>query len=115
MLSLRDASLRLTILNHLVARSYKGDFAALRGAGIAAEALSHLRELSTADLHRLAEMCEPTIAVKIDGQGLKAHLRAIALINEANRLETYFLRHGAHWRMMRRFFKLGQKVTLRRR
>jgi hypothetical protein len=115
MLPLLDAHVRLILLNHIAVRLLGGDPADLRAAGIETEQLDHLRGLSAADLHRLAGMREPLIAVAIDSHRLEASLRSLALINEAKAMEAYFLRHGASCTMMKRLFKVRQKVTLRRR
>lgn len=46
---------------------------------------------------------------------LKAGLRALALSNEAKAPETYFIRHGASWSMMKKLFKVRHKLTPQRR
>lgn len=115
MVPLDDAQVRLILLNHIAVRLSGADSEALRAAGIDKELLEHLRALPAADLHRLASMREPMFAVTIDGARLKAGLRALALSNEAKALETYFIRHGASWQMMKRLFKVRHKLTLQRR
>ena len=115
MLPLSDTHVRLILLNHIAVRLNGNDPAELLAAGIETEQLEHLKELSAGDLHRLAAMREPMIAVTVDGHRLKAGLRALALANEAKALETYFIRHGASWTMMKRFFKVRHKLTLQRR
>ncbi len=115
MLPLLDTHVRLILLNHLAVRLNGSDPEELRAAGIATEELQRLRALSAADLHRLASMREPMIALTVDGCRLKAGLRALALTNEAKALEAYFIRHGASWTMMKRLFKVRHKLTLRRR
>lgn len=115
MLSLEDAQVRLIVLNHIAVRLSGTDAEALRAAGIENELLERLRALSAADLHRLANMREPMFAVTVDAARLKAGLRALALSNEAKALETYFIRHGASWQMMKRLFKVRHKLTLQRR
>lgn len=115
MLALNDANVRLILLNHIAVRLGGDDAEELRAAGIESELLEHLRGLSAADLHRLATMREPMIAVSVDANRLKAGLRALTLTNEAKAQETYFLRHGASWTMMTKLFKLRHKLTLQRR
>ena len=115
MLPLSDANVRLILFNHLAVRLHGDDPAELRAAGIEAEQLEHLKGLSATEMHRLAAMREPMIAVGINAHRLRAGLRALALINEAKVLETYFIRHGASWTMMKRLFKVRHKLTLRRR
>ena len=115
MLPLVDAQLRLILLNHIAVRLNGGDSEELRAVGIETELLEHLRGLSAADLHRLATMREPMIAVSIDANRLRAGLRALALTNEAKAQEAYFIRHGASWTMMKRLFKVRHKLTLQRR
>lgn len=115
MLPLHDPHVRLTLLNHIAVRLNGGDCEVLRAAGIENELLERLGRLSAADLHRLAAMREPMFAVSVDADRLKAGLRALALTNEARAQETYFLRHGASWTMMKRLFKVRHKLTLQRR
>jgi hypothetical protein len=115
MLPLHDAQVRLALLNHIAVRLGGDDAEALRVAGIETELLEHLRRLSAADLHRLAAMREPMFAVSVDAERLRAGLRALALTNEAKAQETYFIRHGASWTMMKRLFKVRHKLTLQRR
>jgi len=112
MLPVADAHLRLILLNHVAAGA---DSEALRAAGIEAELLEHLKGLSAADLHRLAAMREPIFAVTLDAKRLRAGLRALALSNEVKAQETYFIRHGASWSLMKRLFKVRHKLTLQRR
>ena len=87
----------------------------LHAAGIEMEQLAHLRQLSAVDLSRLAAMRSLTIGVTFDGAALRAGLRAVALVNEAKALETYFIRHGASTHLMSALFKLRRKLTLKRR
>lgn len=115
MLPLHDPHVRMILLNHLAVRLNGGDCEVLRAAGIENELLERLGRLSAADLHRLAAMREPMFAVSVDADRLKAGLRALALTNEARAQETYFLRHGASWTMMKRLFKVRHKLTLQRR
>lgn len=115
MLPLDDAQVRLILLNHIAVRLGGSDSEALRAAGIENELLEHLRGLSAADLHRLATMREPMFVVTVDANKLKAGLRALALSNEAKAQETYFIRNGASWSLMRRLFKVRHKLTLQRR
>ena len=115
MLPLLDAQVRLILLNHIAVRLNGSNSAELQAAGIETELLEHLRALSAADLHRLASMREPMISVTVDASRLKAGLRALALTNEAKAQETYFLRHGASWTLMKRLFKVRHKLTLQRR
>jgi hypothetical protein len=115
MFPLHDAHVRLALLNHIAVRLGGDDAEALRVAGIETELLEHLRRLSAADLHRLAAMREPMFAVSVDAERLRAGLRALALTNEAKAQETYFIRHGASWTMMKRLFKVRHKLTLQRR
>ena len=113
MLPLLDAQLRLLLLNHIAVRGT--DSEELRAAGMQAELLEHLKGLSAADLHRLANMREPMFAITVDANKLKAGLRALALGNEAKAQETYFIRHGASWSLMKKLFKVRHKLTLQRR
>ena len=115
MLPLHDAQVRLILLNHIAVRLDGCDSAALHAAGIEAELLEHLRRLSAADLHRLAAMREPMISITVDANRLKAGLRALALTNEAKAQETYFIRYGASWTLMKKLFKVRHKLTLQRR
>jgi hypothetical protein len=87
----------------------------LRAAGIDPDELARLRALSALDLSRLAGMRALVIGVALGGGGLKAGLRGVALANEAKSLETYFIRHGASWQMMKTLFKVRHKLTLERR
>ncbi len=115
MLPLFDAQVRLVLLNHVAVRLAEAEPTALHAAGIENEQLARLRQLSALDLNRLASMRDLTIGVAFDAAGLNAGLRAVALVNEAKALETYFIRHGASWRMMSTLFKIRRKVTLKRR
>ena len=115
MLPLRDAQLRLVLLNHIAVRLSEGAPADLHSAGIESEQLVRLRELSAVDLSRLAAMRELGMGVALDNGGLKAGLRAISLVKEAQALEAYFIRHGASWQMMATLFKMRHKLTLQRR
>ncbi|OGA15173.1 MAG: hypothetical protein A3I63_08090 [Betaproteobacteria bacterium RIFCSPLOWO2_02_FULL_66_14] len=115
MLPLHDAHVRLALLNHIAVRLGGQDAQELRAAGIENELLEHLQRLSAADLHRLAAMREPMFAVSVDADRLKAGLRALAVTNEAKAQETYFIRHGASWTMMKKLFKVRHKLTLQRR
>ena len=113
MLPVADAHLRLILLNHIAAGVT--DSEVLRAAGIETELLDHLKGLSAADLHRLAAMREPIFAVTLDAKKLKAGLRALALSNEVKAQETYFIRNGASWSLMKKLFKVRHKLTLQRR
>ncbi|MCL4745650.1 MAG: DUF2857 family protein [Burkholderiaceae bacterium] len=115
MLPVVDAQVRLVLLNHVAVRLAEAEPTALHAAGIENEQLARLRQLSALDLNRLAAMRDLTIGVTFDAAGLNAGLRAVALVNEANALEAYFIRHGASWRMMSALFKIRRKVTLKRR
>lgn len=95
MLSLQDTQVRFFLLNHVTVRLVEAPLDELHAAGIENEQLAHLRQLSAVDLSRLAAMRSLTIGVVFDGAALKAGLRAVALVNEAKALETYFIRHGA--------------------
>jgi hypothetical protein len=115
MLPLHDAQLRLVLLNHIAVRLSEGAPADLHSAGIENEQLVRLRELSALDLNRLAAMRSLSIGVTFDAADLKAGLRAISLVKEAQALEAYFVRHGASWQMMSTLFKMRHKLTLQRR
>ena len=115
MLPLLDSQVRLVLLNHVAVRLSDADPGEVHASGIDAEQLTRLRQLSAIDLNRLAAMRELTIGVAFDSDGLKAGLRAVALVNEAKALETYFIRNGASWQMMSALFKIRRKVTLKRR
>jgi len=115
MLPLDDTQVRLVLLNHVTVRLAEAQPEELRAAGIEDEQLSHLRRLSAIDLNRLAAMRALTIGIAFDGAALKAGLRAVALVNEAKALETYFIRHGASTHLMSQLFKIRRKLTLKRR
>lgn len=115
MLPLLDWQVRLVLLHHVAVRLSDADSGEVHAAGIDAEQLTRLRQLSAIDLNRLAAMRELTIGVAFDSSGLKAGLRAVALVNEAKALEAYFIRNGASWQMMSALFKIRRKVTLKRR
>lgn len=115
MLPLLDAQVRLVLLNHVAVRLAEAGPTELQAAGIDTEQLTRLRQLSALDLNRLAAMRDLTIRVAFDASGLKAGLRAVALVNEAKALEAYFIRNGASWQMMSALFKIRRKVTLKRR
>lgn len=115
MLPLQDAQVRLVLLNHVTVRLADAAQDELHAAGIEMEQLAHLRQLSAVDLSRLAAMRSLTIGVTFDGAALRAGLRAVALVNEARALETYFIRHGASTHLMSALFKLRRKLTLKRR
>lgn len=115
MLPLVDAQVRLVLLNHVAVQLAEAQPGDLQAAGIENEQLARLRQLSALDLNRLAAMRDLTIGVAFDAAGLKAGLRAVALVNEAKALETYFIRNGASWQMMSALFKIRRKVTLKRR
>ena len=115
MLPLLDAQVRLMLLNHVAVRLAEAAPTELQAAGIENDQLARLRQLSALDLNRLAAMRDLNIGVAFDAAGLNAGLRAVALVNEAKTLETYFIRHGASWRMMSALFKIRRKVTLKRR
>lgn len=115
MLPLCDPQLRLGLLQHLAVRLREDDTQALRALGIEPAQLARLRALPAPELSRLASMRGLTIGVALDAGGLKAGLRAVALAGEAKALETYFIRHGASWRMMKALFKLSHRRTLDRR
>ncbi len=115
MLTLHDPQLRFVLLNHVTVRLAEAPHDELRAAGIENAELTLLRQLSAVDLSRLAAMRCLTIGVAFDGSALKAGLRAVALVNEAKALETYFIRNGASTRLMSTLFKIRRKLTLRRR
>jgi hypothetical protein len=115
MLPLHDTHVRLVLLNHIAVQLSGTDAEELRAAGIEADLLEHIKGLSAADLHRLASMRGPMLAVRIDAEKLKEALRALALSNEAKTQETYFIRNGASWSLMRKLFKVRHKLTLQRR
>ncbi|MCD6671809.1 MAG: DUF2857 domain-containing protein [Burkholderiaceae bacterium] len=115
MLALQDAQVRLVLLNHVTVRLADAAHEELDAAGIERELLGRLRQLSAVDLSRLAAMRSLTIGVAFDGAALKAGLRAVALVNEAKALETYFIRNGASTHLMSALFKVRRKLTLARR
>lgn len=115
MLPLDDAQVRFVLLNHVAVRLAEAQPSDLHAAGIENEQLVRLRQLSALDLNRLAAMRDLTIGIAFDAVGLNAGLRAVALVNEAKALETYFIRNGASWQMMSALFKIRRKVTLKRR
>lgn len=115
MLPLTDAQVRLVLLNHVAVRLAEAQPGELHAAGIENEQLARLRQLSAIDLNRLASMRDLTIGIAFDAAGLKSGLRAVALVNEANALQAYFIRNGASWQMMSALFKIRRKVTLKRR
>ena len=115
MLPLQDPQVRLVLLNHVTVRLADAAQDEIQAAGIENELLAHLRQLSAVDLSRLAAMRSLTIGVAFDGAALKAGLRAVALVNEAKALETYFIRHGASTHLMSALFKVRRKLTLKRR
>lgn len=115
MLPLTEAQIRLALLNHVAVKLSEGDVAALQRAGIDSELLAQLREISAIDLNRLAEMRELMIGVAFKGSSLAAGLRRAALVEDAKALETYFIRNGATWEMMKALFRMGRKSMLRRR
>ena len=115
MLTLLDAQVRLVLLNHVAVRLAEAELTELHAAGIDTDQLVRLQQLSALDLNRLAAMRDLTIGIAFDAVGLNAGRRAVALVNEANALEAYFIRHGASWQMMSVIFKIRRKVTLKRR
>jgi hypothetical protein len=115
MLPLQDAQVRLVLLNHVTVRLADAAQEDLRAAGLEADQLSRLRQLSAVDLNRLAGLRSLNISVTVDGASLNAGLRAVALANEAKTLETYFIRHGASTHLMSLVFKVRRKLTLKRR
>ena len=115
MLPLLDAQVRLVLLNHVAVRLAEAEPTELHAVGIDTEQIARLRQLSALDLNRLAAMRDLTIGVAFDAAGLKAGLRAVALVNEAKAMEAYFIRNGASWQMMSALFKIRRKVTLKRR
>lgn len=115
MLPLNNPQIRLALLNHVAVKLGEGDVAALERAGIDSELLAHLREISAIDLNRLAKMRELMIGVAFKSGGVAASLRRAALVDDAKALEAYFIRNGATCQMMSALFKIGRKVTLKRR
>jgi hypothetical protein len=113
MMRLLDAQLRIALLSHVVACMSRGQRELLPGIGD--DECSRLTGLSVSDLSRLASMGTLAVTVGIEPEGLKASLRTLASVREAKELEAYFIRHGATWQMMRAFFKVRRKETLRRR
>jgi len=114
-LPITDPHIRLALLSHVLARLEQAPIREVKASGIDAEQLTHLQQLSTLDLGRLASMRALTIGVSLDATGLRSGLRAVALVNEADALAAYFIRHGASPAMMRAFFKIRRKLTLERR
>ena len=55
------------------------------------------------------------IGLALDGTALKAGLRNLAVLREAQTLEEYFIRNGAPPAMMTALFKMPYKTTLARR
>lgn len=116
MLPVHDAQVRFVVLSHVAVRLVEVRPDEVHAAGIETDQLPRLRQLSAADLNRLAAMRGLTIGVQVDGAALKKGLRAIAQANERNAMEAYFIRHGASTNLMSALFKLRRKVThLRRR
>lgn len=116
MLLLQDPQLRFALLNHVTTRLADGlPEEEVRAAGIGREQLAHLRRLSAVDLGRLVAMRSLNIGISVDGAALKAGLRTLAVVNEAQAMETYFIRHGASTQLMSALFKVRRKLTLRRR
>lgn len=115
MLSLHDTQIRMALLNYISVQLGDGDPGELRAAGLEIEQLVYLRELSAFNLKRLAAMRQVQMSVCVESAGLKAGLRSLGLTGETKALETYFLRNGASWRLMRSLFKMGRKHTYKRR
>ena len=115
MLPLHDRHVRLVLLNHVTVRLAEAEPEELNSAGIEHEQLIQLRQLSALDLNRLAAMRALTIRIAFDSAELQTGLRAVALANAAQALETYFIRHGASTQLMSALFKIRRKLTLKRR
>jgi hypothetical protein len=115
MLSLHDPQVRLVLLNHLTTQLTDRQTEELAAAGIGGALLTHLRKLTTPDLGRLASMRSLDISVAVDCEALKAGVRAVVRMHEAQALETYFIRHGASTSLMSALFKMRCKRTLQRR
>lgn len=115
MLPLKDRPVRLALLNYICTQLAEGNPGELRACGLEAQQLAQLRDLSAFNLRRLAAMPQVAFALSVDGNGLKAGLRALGLTSEAKALEQYFLCNGASSRMMTALFRMRRKVTHRRR
>lgn len=113
MLPLHDPQVRLVLLNHVTTRLAQARPHELEAVGIATEQLDRLRQLSALDLSRLACMRGLVIGVALDGEALRVSLRNVALVNEANALEAYFIRHGASTQLMCQLFKIRRKLTFK--
>lgn len=108
-----DEHMRLMLLCHLVTHCGADKPAGLQGIDPAHWA--RLQTLSVQEFVILAAVRECRIEVGIDGEGLGRALRLVPRVSEAAWLETYFLRHGASWQLMRALFRMRRKIVLRRR
>lgn len=115
MLPIIDPQLRAALLNYLTVRLIDATPDEVEAAGLSADQLTLLGELSTADLNDLAAKPEPCIGMSIDGRRLASSLRAVALHREAKTIERYFLVHGASWQLVRALFHLSRNAQRERR
>ena len=115
MLPVHDVPLRVALLSHLAWRLRERSAGELNAAGLDRGQLARLKQFSTVDLGRLAARRDLVIGVRLEPASLRAALRAMARDDDACALESYFLRNGASWQMMKALFKIRRKLTLERR
>jgi len=111
MVPIHNPQVRLLLLAHLV----RAGAHHLVAAGIPPMQIARLRAIPALQLSRVAAMRQLRLAVSLDSRELDLCLATLERSDEALLLQAYFLHHGASTRMMREYFKLSRRSTLRQR
>lgn len=112
---LHDPSIRLAVLGHLATGFNDQAVSSLGFSGDALQAMLRMRALKAAELEFLAGQRRVLLRVELLPDELHEALRAYAIRADQYALRDYFLRHGASYVQMTRFFSLSRARTLQSR
>jgi len=103
-----DTQLQSAIVAWLIGRIEAGDISTLINAGVAADTLDEVRQISARLQSRLAAMRRPFVAIEIDFSVLKGALHSIVKADAYRDQLAYFIEHGATNPMLRQLFSLSR-------
>lgn len=107
MILLQGASVRESVLMHMVHLVESGQHECLISAGLCPSLLNRMRSMSLRDAQRIAEM-KVTMQVIIDGEGLTKALDAIVDVNNQQQQFEAFIKGGASLPMLRSLFRVDE-------
>ena len=112
---LQDPSIRLALLGHLVTGVSEEGLRRLGLEPADLQALLGLRRLSASELEFLAAQRRVALRLELHPDEVSEALRAHTIRSDRQALQEYFIRHGASYHQMLRFFSLSRPRTLQYR